>query len=174
MDPVVTDEVAEQLAHVEALELGATSDVMETGRQPLVEGREQPVVGDVGPRVAEGAVGVLEAGLEHPGRSRPAEHPEAGGPDAVEQGGGGGVARFGRTLGRGQHEGSEAPFGAHPQVVALGVPGQGGDALDALAGGELEVGLVEPGRHPDPMVGAPPLGPGVRSPARPRRGRARR
>ena len=139
----------------------AARDVVEAWRQPLVEGREQRVVGDVGPAVVEGAMRVLEAGLEHPGGTRPTEHLEPGGPDAVEQRRDGGVAPFGRAFGGRQHQDAEAPFGAHPQVVTLGVPGQGGDALDTVPGGELEVGLVERGRHQDPVVGAPALGSGV-------------
>ena len=68
------------------------------------------------------------------------------------QGGGRRLTRRRPTVAGREHQRAEAALGSLPQVVAGGVPRQRHDLVDGAAGGRLDVGLVEPGRHPDAEV----------------------
>ena len=122
------------------------------GRQPLVERLEQRVVGDVGPVTAERPSGEAEPGLQRPIGVPPPQHREPRGAHLLDEGGGRRLPRRRPTLARREDERAETAFGSLPQIVAGRVPRQRHDLVDGAGRRLLDVGLVEPGRHPDAEV----------------------
>ena len=178
--PVVADELAAARGPRRPLEVGPAGGAgQQRGASQSSSDAEERVVGQVGPAAAEAPPTWAKATRAWRARAASVHRSTASrvAADLVEEGRGGGRARARRAPGVAEDERAEAAFGPRPQVVAVGVPGQGVDPLDDGAGGghRLDVGLVEGGGHADAEVASPAsaeLRPRRR--ARPRRGTARR
>ena len=163
-DPVVAEEVAQDAADVDPLEVGAAGGAGAGGapasRRATARRASSERSGQSSPSAPSGEA---DAGLQRPGAVAPAQHGEPGRPDVVDEGARWSPApasgRPSRTRGPARRGGARmrcrrsSRSGSHASVATSSM---------ASPAARLDVGGVERGGHPDAEVVAPGSAPARR------------